>query len=118
MLTFYGAIKELGDSISGIRYYTTPDALVFWGTGDPSFLNPNLKGSKVFNFLKNSSKDLYFASSAMTNPLLGSGWAWDDYNDAYSAERSQFPIYGNLVNFKWKSNEPLPLSSPSYFSAF
>ncbi|WP_026839592.1 D-alanyl-D-alanine carboxypeptidase/D-alanyl-D-alanine-endopeptidase [Gillisia sp. JM1] len=118
LLTFYASLKELGDSISGMRYYTTPDSLVFWGTGDPSFLNPNLQGSKVFNFLKNSSKDLYFASSAITNPPLGSGWAWDDYNDAYSAERSQFPIYGNLVSFKWKSNEPLPLSSPSYFSDF
>ena len=116
LLTFYSSLKELGDSIPGIRYYSTPDSLVFWGTGDPSFLNPKFPNSKVFDFLKNSSKNLYLASSTSTNPTLGSGWAWDDYNDAYSAERSQFPIYGNLVNFKLTSADTLPKSSLSYFS--
>jgi D-alanyl-D-alanine carboxypeptidase/D-alanyl-D-alanine-endopeptidase (penicillin-binding protein 4) len=38
---------------------------------------------------------------------MGSGWAWDDYNDHYSAEISDMPLYGNLVSFsaqskKWK----------------
>lgn len=118
LLTFYASLKELGDSIPGIKYYTTPDSLVFWGTGDPSFLNPKFSSSKVLDFLKNSSKKLYLAASTNTNPPLGSGWAWDDYNDAYSAERSQFPIYGNLVNFKWAPTDTLPRVSPSYFSEF
>jgi len=118
LLTFYASLKELGDSIPGIRYYSTLDSLVFWGTGDPSFLNPKFANSKVFDFLKNSSKKLYFATSTSTNPTLGSGWAWDDYNDAYSAERSQFPIYGNLVNFKQTLTDSLPESTPSYFSEF
>ncbi|WP_010228657.1 D-alanyl-D-alanine carboxypeptidase/D-alanyl-D-alanine endopeptidase [Gillisia marina] len=118
LLTFYASLKELGDTIPGIRYYSTQDSLVFWGTGDPSFLNPKFSHSKVFDFLKNSSKKLYLATSIGTNPSLGSGWAWDDYNDAYSAERSQFPIYGNLVNFKWRSSDTLPISSPPYFSEF
>jgi len=107
---------ELEDSIPGIRYYSTADSLIFWGTGDPSFLNINLSSSKSFEFLKNSSKDLYFASPSTNIPPLGSGWAWDDYNDAYSAERSQFPIYGNVVNFKSNLNDSLPQSSPTYFS--
>jgi D-alanyl-D-alanine carboxypeptidase/D-alanyl-D-alanine-endopeptidase (penicillin-binding protein 4) len=38
---------------------------------------------------------------------MGSGWAWDDYNDHYSAEISDMPLYANLVNFsasakRWK----------------
>ncbi|TVZ25709.1 D-alanyl-D-alanine carboxypeptidase/D-alanyl-D-alanine-endopeptidase (penicillin-binding protein 4) [Gillisia sp. Hel_I_86] len=116
LFTFYAGLKVLGDSIPGIRYYSTEDSLVFWSTGDPSFLNPKFSNSKVFDFLKSTSKELYFATSATTNPPLGSGWAWDDYNDAYSAERSQFPVYGNLVNFKWNSKDTLPVSFPSYFS--
>ncbi len=116
LLTYYASLKELEDSIPGIRYYTTSDSLVFWGTGDPSFLNTNLPSSKIFDFLENSSKNLYLASQKSIIAPLGSGWAWDDYNDAYSAERSQFPVYGNLVSFKMKLNDSLPLSSPSYFS--
>ena len=118
LLTFYASLKELGDSIPGIKYYTTPDSLVFWGTGDPSFLNPYFQGSKVLDFLKNSSKNLYLASLEGSISPLGSGWAWDDYNDAYSAERSQFPVYGNLANFKWQAEELTPRSSPSYFSEY
>jgi D-alanyl-D-alanine carboxypeptidase/D-alanyl-D-alanine-endopeptidase (penicillin-binding protein 4) len=30
---------------------------------------------------------------------MGSGWAWDDYNSAYSPEISAMPIYGNLAYF-------------------
>ena len=30
---------------------------------------------------------------------FGPGWSWSDYNYAYSAERSVFPVYGNVV--KW-----------------
>ena len=118
LLTFYASLKELGDSIPGIKYFTTSDSLIFWGTGDPSFLNPNLPGSKVLDFLKNSSKDLYLTSLEGSISPLGSGWAWDDYNDAYSAERSKFPIYGNLVNFNWQSTDPFLRSTPSYFNEY
>ncbi len=115
LLTYYASLKELGDSIPGIRYYSTPDSLIFWGTGDPSFLDSRFTTSKVFDFLNTTSTNLYFASQSSQIPALGSGWAWDDYNDYYSAERSQFPIYGNLVNFKANSNDSVPLSFPSSF---
>ena len=116
LLTFYAAINVLEDSIPGIRYVSTPDSLIFWGTGDPSFLNPNLPESRVLNFLKSSPKDLYLANSPANIPPLGPGWAWDDYNDYYSAERSQFPVYGNVVNFKWNLGDSIPISKPKYFS--
>lgn len=116
LLTFYASLKELEDSIPGIRYITTPDSLIFWGTGDPSFLNPNLPESGVLNFLQHTAKDLYLATSPNIISPLGPGWAWDDYNDYYSAERSQFPIYGNVVNFKWNLENTFPQTVPSYFS--
>lgn len=116
LLTYYASLKELDDSIPGIRYYSTSDSLIFWGSGDPSFLDSRFTTSKVFDFLKNSSANLFLTSQLGQIPPLGSGWAWDDYNDSYSAERSQFPVYGNLVNFKMNTNNSLLLSNPSYFS--
>ncbi len=116
LLTFYAALKELGDSISGIRYLTIKDSLIFWGTGDPSFLNPELSNnSKVFNFLKNGDEDLYLAENIKAPVIFGPGWAWDDYNDSYAPERSSFPIYGNLVEFYISEKDTIPKSSPYNF---
>lgn len=116
LLTFYASIKELGDSIPGIKYYSSQDSLVVWGTGDPSFLNPNTPDSKVLDFLRKSSKNLYLASPPFASAPLGPGWAWDDYNDYYSAERSPFPIYGNVVSFKWNLGGSIPQIQPKYFA--
>ena len=30
---------------------------------------------------------------------LGLGWAWEDYVEDFMAERSAFPIYGNMISF-------------------
>jgi D-alanyl-D-alanine carboxypeptidase/D-alanyl-D-alanine-endopeptidase (penicillin-binding protein 4) len=38
-------------------------------------------------------------------PIFGTGWAWDDYNDSYSAEISDMPLYGNVVSFKAASKK-------------
>ncbi|XHR94218.1 D-alanyl-D-alanine carboxypeptidase [Mucilaginibacter sp. UC70_90] len=61
LFTFYTCLKMLGDSIPALRYQTRGDSLIFWGTGDPSFLHSDLKGINGLNFLKNSSKHLLFA---------------------------------------------------------
>ena len=114
LLTFYAALKELKDSIPGIRYFTTKDSLIFWGTGDPSFLNSEIGNSKVFDFLKNNSRELYLADNITTPEIFGPGWAWDDYNDSYATERSTYPIYGNLVEFTY-SEDSIPSIIPTYF---
>jgi D-alanyl-D-alanine carboxypeptidase/D-alanyl-D-alanine-endopeptidase (penicillin-binding protein 4) len=48
----------IGDSIPGLAYVERGDSLIFWGTGDPSFLHPRLDSGKVYNFLKNSDKKI------------------------------------------------------------
>src|ERR1700750_2229246 len=60
LFTFYTCLKMLGDSIPALRYITHNDSLIFWGTGDPSFLHSELKGTKGFDLLKNSEKKLFF----------------------------------------------------------
>jgi D-alanyl-D-alanine carboxypeptidase/D-alanyl-D-alanine-endopeptidase (penicillin-binding protein 4) len=58
-----------------------------------------LKNTALRDFLSASSKVLVYGSPLKPHPVLGQGWAWDDYNDYYSAEISDMPLYGNVVNF-------------------
>lgn len=101
ILTFYTALRLLGDSIPALRYVQRNDSLIIWGTGDPSFLYENTyPESKTFNFLKGQPGKLFFSSSNFQSKLLGPGWAWDDYDEAYQVERTPFPIYGNLARVR------------------
>jgi len=97
LFTFYTCLKMLGDSIPALKYTIRHDSLIFWGTGDPSFLHTGLKGLKGFNLLKNSDKRLFFSSGQYQNNFYGSGWAWDDYNDYYQAEITELPIEDNVA---------------------
>ena len=105
IFTLYTGIMLLDKETPAIQYITKGDSLIFWGTGDPSFLNAKVApDTKVFDFLKSSDKSLYYSSAHYNNPRFGPGWAWDDYQAYYSAERSPFPIYGNIFNVG-KSND-------------
>lgn len=99
LFTFYTGLKLLPDSLPGIQYIVQGDSLIFWGTGDPSFLHPDFGTDKVYNFLNNSPHKLYYSDAHFEDELLGPGWAWSDYNYYYSAEKSPFPVYGNVVRF-------------------
>lgn len=115
IFTFYSALKILGDSVPGIEYVQRNDSLIFWGTGDPSFLYQEVfHDSTVYNFLSGSEKPLYFSASNFYAPHFGEGWAWDDYNSGYSPERSPFPLYGNVVTVA--ADEQVLRITPDYFS--
>jgi serine-type D-Ala-D-Ala carboxypeptidase/endopeptidase (penicillin-binding protein 4) len=97
IFTFYASLKILGDSIPALKYIVNQDSLIFQGTGDPSFLYKNVfNNNRVFDFLKFTEQQLYFSPSNFQTTGIGKGWAWDDYNDYYSAERFSFPVYGNI----------------------
>ncbi|MGY0039529.1 D-alanyl-D-alanine carboxypeptidase [Pedobacter sp. NJ-S-72] len=100
LYTFYAGLKMLPDSIPSLRYIEQGDSLIFWGTGDPSFLKRRMKGDNVLNFLSSSSKQLFFAPGRYTGNAYGQGWAWDDYNDDTQAEITELPLMDNLVAFK------------------
>lgn len=116
IFTLYAALQVLEDSVPGIRYTLSGDSLIFTGTGDPSFLNPALPHSKVFDFLKDNEKKLFYVKSADSLKALGPGWAWDDYNDDYSAEKSNFPIYGNIARFHTSREQAQISVIPTLFS--
>lgn len=97
LFTFFTGLKMLPDSIPAIQYAIRGDSLIFRGTGAPSFLHPDFGNLDIYDFLKNSDKQLYYTDEHFDDELLGPGWSWSDFNYYYSAEKSPFPIYGNVV---------------------
>lgn len=112
LFTFYTCLKMLGDSIPALKYTIRNDSLIFWGTGDPSFLHSELKGVNGFNLLKNSDKKLFFSPGMYQNDFYGTGWAWDDYNDYYQAEISELPIEDNVAVVYADKNGDMQISPP------
>ena len=101
IFTFFSCLSLLGDSVPALKYVENEDSLIFWGTGDPSFLYKEVyDNNRVYSFLKSTSLPLYFSDRNYQTTNFGSGWAWDDYNDYYSAERSPFPVYGNILSIQ------------------
>jgi serine-type D-Ala-D-Ala carboxypeptidase/endopeptidase (penicillin-binding protein 4) len=118
IFTFYAGLTLLGDSIPGLYYTTQGDSLIFWGTGDPSFLyDQGVFSNSVYTFLENSSKQLYFSASNFQTTHLGSGWAWSDYLYAYSAERSALPLYGNTYTVTQPSAARIRVT-PAFFKSY
>ncbi len=97
--TCYAAMKYLGDSLVGLRYEIQGTGLNIQPSGDPTFLHPDFKEQRVFSFLEKQQGSINFFDIRGTTGL-GNGWSWNDYDQAYMAERSTMPIYGNLVRFK------------------
>lgn len=111
ILTCYAAMKNLGDSLVAMRYhyYEKQGLTMVEPSGDPTFLHPDFKNQPAYRFLSAQKKLLVNPRNWQAN-ALGFGWAWDDYNSDYMAERSAMPVYGNLVVFTQSAQ-----AAPSYF---
>ncbi len=114
LLTFFLADQILGDSIPAFEYRIQQDTVVLWGTGDPSFLNPQLPKSKVYEFLK--EKPIQLVRNPDDEPKYGPGWAWDDYSGSYQREKASFPIYGNAVHIWYDSINQVSRVNPPLFT--
>ncbi|OKS88950.1 D-alanyl-D-alanine carboxypeptidase/D-alanyl-D-alanine-endopeptidase [Mucilaginibacter polytrichastri] len=117
LFTFYTCLKMLGDSVPALRYTTRKDSLIFWGTGDPSFLHTKLKGTHAYMLLKQSDKKLFYSSGQYQNNRYGAGWAWDDYNDYYLAEINDLPVEDNLISIYADASGQLQ-TRPARFKQF
>ena len=115
IFTLFSTLQLIGDSIPALRYVEKEDSLIFWGTGDPSFLYPEVdQNRRVYDFLRDHNSPLYYSASNFHDEYFGPGWAWDDYNYSYSPERSSLPIYGNVLTITDSIGGP-PRVSPAYF---
>jgi len=112
LFTCYAAMKYLGDSLVGLRYVEKNNGTIeAEGSGDPTFLHPDFKNQPIFDILK-KKKNILLTDENWKENALGAGWAWDDYNSDYMAERSVMPMYGNLAKFMQKN---VFKTEPSYF---
>lgn len=111
--TLFSSLKHLGDSIAGIHYIERGDSLLFWGTGDPTFLHPKLDTRKVYDFLKNSNKKLFYVVQETSEPVYRNGWSIEDFQEYYQPEIAPFPMYGNVVNIR--ANGSGLVATPRYF---
>jgi len=110
LFTLYAGLKWLGDSLVGMRYLQTDTAIFIIPSGDPSFLHPDYVRQPVMDFLKKTRLPVYLTDVNWREKALGRGWAWDDYNDDYAAERSPLPVYGNVI--RWVQDS----STASFYS--
>ncbi len=113
VFTLFTSLKTIGDSIPGLQYVERGDSLIFWGTGDPTFLHPKLDSRRVYDFLCSSDKKLFYVAQFSAEPAYREGWAIEDYAYDYQPEISSFPIYGNLVRFRASGKGVV--ATPSYF---
>ncbi|MEQ9297318.1 MAG: D-alanyl-D-alanine carboxypeptidase [Cyclobacteriaceae bacterium] len=97
LFTFFAGLKLLGDSLDGLRYTIQGDSLIFAGMGDPTLLNPKFPDQPIYDFLASTDKQLYWAAGYYDESYFGPGWSWDDYAYGFQPERSELPIYGNMV---------------------
>lgn len=120
IFTLYTSLNVLGDSIPGLYYRIAQDSLIFWGTGDPSFLYENVyQNPVVFEFLASSKRQLYYSPSNFHEDHFGPGWSWGDYLYSYQVERSPMPIYGNYFHVsKEKGKRTLEINNPVFKKYF
>lgn len=121
LFSLYAGMKYLGDSLVGIRYLETDTALFILPTGDPTLLHPSFHLQPVITLLKKTNKNIYLLEDGWKEKAFGRGWAWDDYNDDYMAERSPLPVYGNVIRWveegkKKESPDAMFDESPSFYS--
>src|SRR5699024_6863400 len=79
LFTFYTGLKIIPNRIPALEYVFRGDSLIFWGTGNPTFLRSDLDYGTVYHFLKQSSKNLYYSDANFKSHAQGPGWMWDDY---------------------------------------
>lgn len=118
LFTFYTSLKMLPEDMPALKYIERNDSLIFWGTGDPSFLHSTLKSKKAYNFLASSNKKLFFAPGRYEGNFYGDGWAWDDYNAYYQPEINELPITDNMIATKYVASTKMSIEPKMFVPLF
>ena len=103
LFSMFAGLTYLGDNLKGLRYQQTDTALFIYPTADPSFLWSEYDRQPVYDFLKDK-ENIILVTPNFTD-YLAYGWSWEDYKDYFMAQRSEFPIYGNIVTVNKKNNK-------------
>jgi len=111
IFTLFSALKLLPDSIPALKYLQQNNSVYIEGTGDPTLLHSYFGDNKTLDFL-NKYDHISVHLNNFQDDKFGPGWAWEDYQYYFQAEKGPFPLYGNVVTIN--SSRPLKVI-PSYF---
>jgi len=92
IFTLFASLEYLSDSIPALKYIARNDSLFIEGTGDPTLLHSSFQHNKTLNFLRDY-RNIALHLNNFQDEKLGPGWAWEDYQYAFQAEKGAFPIY-------------------------
>tara|TARA_B100000767_G_scaffold275531_1_gene313078 strand:+ start:43563 stop:44720 length:1158 start_codon:yes stop_codon:yes gene_type:complete len=115
LITVYGGIQKFGDSLPALHYVKEKKRFYFWSSGYPLFNHPTYNDTIVTAFLNQQKDSLFYVNRPMASKPLGLGWAWDDQAYYFSAKKSSFPVYGNVVQIISNPNSEKLRFNPSFF---
>ncbi|MGN8058876.1 D-alanyl-D-alanine carboxypeptidase [Pedobacter sp. 22163] len=118
LCTFFASLKMLPDLMPALKYIERNDSLIFWGTGDPAFLQFAVKDKSAYNFLLASNKKLFFSPGRYSGSFFGDGWSWDDYDYYYQPEITEMPIMDNMVTSTYASPNKINIEPKVFASCF
>ena len=118
LYTFYASLQMLPERMPALKYVERNDSLIFWGTGDPSFLQFAIKDQSAYHFLQQSNKKLFFAPGRYSGSFFGNGWSWDDYDYYYQPEITEMPIMDNMVTSTYINSNKINIVPKVFASCF
>ncbi|MGM9476613.1 D-alanyl-D-alanine carboxypeptidase [Pedobacter sp. GSP4] len=118
LYTFFASLKMLPNLMPALKYVERNDSLIFWGTGDPSFLQFAVKDKSAYNFLLATDKKLFFAPGRYSGNFFGDGWSWDDYDYYYQPEITEMPIMDNMVTSTYAGANKINIEPKVFASCF
>lgn len=104
LFTLYAGMKYLGDSLTGAFYKYSNDTLLILPSGDPTLYSKDFNKHPVAEFIKNNKKKLVLLEPESKFKNYGKGWAWDDQQESYMAQRSLMPVFENKIRIEWIKN--------------
>ena len=111
LFTCYAAMKHLGDSLVGLKYLLRDSTIIFQGTGDPTLLHPEFKMQPIINFLKRH-RNLAITDAGFAAERWALGWNIADVSSSYMPERSEMPVYGNVIRIR-RNGDSITVSPPT-----
>ena len=113
ILTLYTALSILPKQMPLVRVLEIgADTLLISGMGDPTPFHPYFKDSTLLNIIK-AYKHVGIVPGQFLDHPYGPGWAWEDYDSYFSAERSSLPLFGNVLEVVKKDS--ILLITPAIF---
>lgn len=96
ILTLYAALKSIPAKLPTARYQVDGDTIYIRGLGNPTTLHPEWGDRELIELIK-PYKQVYLAPSPQNLWPWGPGWAWEDFDTYYSAEKNALPLWGNQL---------------------